>query len=65
MYGKLIIGSGRNHLVERTGPLPDLTLCGCTITQPQNWKIIHALEGDECPRCADRAFLEAECVIPA
>jgi hypothetical protein len=32
------------------------TLCGRTVTQNHSWKLIRALEGDECPQCAELAF---------
>jgi len=37
-------------------PDGDMTLCGCAITRLNRWKRITALEGDECERCADKAF---------
>lgn len=32
------------------------TVCGIILTEHHSWKPIRALEGDECPRCAERAF---------
>ncbi len=56
-YLKLLRGAVK-HLV--VGPASEgVTLCGCSVTQVPNWKQIMSLEGDECPRCAERAFSPA------
>ena len=56
-YLKLVTGGVRHHLcvADQTSP-ESMTLCGCVVTRPQNWKEIKSLEGDECPHCADLAF---------
>ena len=57
---KLLTGATK-HLAIAAGPdSGGATLCGCSITRTAMWKIINSLEGDECPRCAERAFLPAE-----
>jgi hypothetical protein len=56
---------GKNHLILPSRIADDATtLCGATLTNATHWKRIDHLEGDECPRCADRAFW-GETTIPA
>ena len=56
-YLKLVTGGVKHHLCVADQALTEfVTLCGCVITQPQNWKRVNSLEGNECPRCADLAF---------
>ena len=57
-YIKLASGGvKRHHLVVAGPPSAEfVTLYGCVVTQPQSWKLIGRLEGDECERCADLAF---------
>ncbi len=65
-----LIGCGRKHLAPLRSDAPDpsegatTTLCGCTITRVANWTRINALEGDECPRCADLTFRVKEPALP-
>jgi len=57
MYMKVVTGEVVRHLCAMDQFSNDSkTLCGCTVTQSQSWKRIGALEGDECPQCAERAF---------
>lgn len=54
---KLLSGATR-HLAMASDPSQaDTTLCGCGVTRTVMWKVITSLEGDECPECAERAFL--------
>ena len=55
-YMKLVTDGAKRHLVLADQPSTGSTLCGCTVTQSQNWMRIKGLEGDECPRCAELAF---------
>ena len=56
-YLKLATGGVTHHLCVADQGSPEfVTLCGCVITQPQSWKRINGLEGDECARCAELAF---------
>jgi hypothetical protein len=56
-YLKLISQSARRHLVPPgQDPGGITTLCGCTITRARNWRVIAALEGDECEKCANLSF---------
>ena len=56
-YMKLITERGKRHLVlPEQGPGGFATLCGCTVTRAGNWRLIAALEGDECKKCADLSF---------
>jgi len=56
-YMKLMSERTKRHLV-----LPEqdagnfATLCGCAITRAGKWRLITALEGDECKKCADLSF---------
>jgi hypothetical protein len=52
-YTKFLTEAPNKHLAL---PDRDITLCGCAITRPNNWKRITALEGDECEKCAEQAF---------
>jgi hypothetical protein len=54
---KLISERAKRHLVlPEQGPAGFATLCGCTVTRAGDWRLITALEGDECKRCADLSF---------
>ena len=56
-YLKLISTRAKRHLVlpvQNPGGFD--TLCGCTITRAGNWRVITALEGDECEKCAGLSF---------
>jgi hypothetical protein len=56
-YLKLISEKAKRHLVlPGQDPGGFDTLCGCTITRAGNWRVITALEGDECQKCADLSF---------
>ena len=56
-YLKLISERAKRHLVlPAQDPGGFETLCGCTITRAGNWRVITALEGDECEKCADLSF---------
>jgi hypothetical protein len=56
-YMKLITDRAKRHLVlPGQGPGGFATLCGCTVTRAGNWRLITALEGDECKKCADLSF---------
>jgi hypothetical protein len=56
-YMKLISTRAKRHLVlPEQSPGGFATLCGCTVTRAGNWRLIAALEGDECQRCADLSF---------
>ena len=56
-YRKLITGHSRAHLIPSGQADADATtLCGCTVTHAASWKVLTALEGDECTICAERAF---------
>jgi hypothetical protein len=57
-YVKLVTDGRRKHLVlaEELAADGATTLCGGTITRVQGWKRLTRLEGDECERCAARAF---------
>ena len=56
-YTKFLNRETNKHLALPNG---DMTLCGCAIIRLNSWKRITALEGDECERCAEQAFLERE-----
>ncbi len=64
-YLKLLGNSkGKNHLVLPSRLAADATtVCGATLTKVGSWKRIDHLEGDECPKCAERAFW-GEATIP-
>jgi hypothetical protein len=56
-YLKLISERAKRHLVlPAQDPGGFDTLCGCTITRAGNWRVITALEGDECEKCAGLSF---------
>jgi hypothetical protein len=56
-YLKLISERAKRHLVlPAQDPGGFDTLCGCTITRAGNWRVITALEGDECEKCANLSF---------
>ena len=56
-YLKLISERAKRHLVlPAQDPGGFDTLCGCTITRAGNWRVITALEGDECEKCAAVSF---------
>ena len=56
-YLKLISDRAQRHLVvPGQDPGGFVTLCGRTITRAGNWRVITALEGDECEKCADLSF---------
>jgi len=56
-YLKLISEKAKRHLVvPAQDPGGFDTLCGCTITRAGNWRVITALEGDECEKCAGLSF---------
>lgn len=62
-YLKIDGCSAKKHLTLREQPYGgETTLCGCAILRPQGWKTVAALEGDECPKCAELAFGQAEVV---
>lgn len=57
IYMKIIKGGVPHHLcVMDPISYEAKTLCGVILTEHQSWKRIRALEGDECPQCAERAF---------
>lgn len=55
-YIKLIADGAVSHLTNPDQADEGTTLCGCTVTRVKGWKRIATLEGDECPKCADRTF---------
>ena len=56
-YLKLLSGTAK-HLCEADDPGSEcVTLCGCSVTIVRSWIRIQGLEGDECSRCAELAFL--------
>jgi hypothetical protein len=57
MYMKIVTEGVTRHLCLMDGSSNEAkTLCGRTVTQNHSWKRIRALEGDECPQCAELAF---------
>jgi hypothetical protein len=56
-YAKFLTQETNKHLAL---PDRDMTLCGRAITRLNSWKLITALEGDECERCAEQAFSERD-----
>jgi hypothetical protein len=57
MYMKIVSEGVTHHLCLIDGSsIEAKTLCGRTVTQNHSWKRISALEGDECPQCAELAF---------
>ena len=56
-YVKLLADGRRKHLAVAES-LADgaTTLCGGTLTRVRGWQRLTHLEGDECERCAARAF---------
>jgi len=64
-YVKLLTGGRRKHLAlaENLGD-GATTLCGGALTRVQGWKRLTHLEGDECERCADRAFAFTALKVP-
>jgi len=57
MYMKMLSVGAKKHLVAAgRGWDAAETLCGCNITGSHNWKLLMGLEGDECEKCANRAF---------
>ena len=60
MYMKIVTDGFVRHLFLMDQVSDESkTLCGSILTQLQSWKRINSLEGDECPRCAELAFLRA------
>ncbi len=56
-YMKLLTEGVKRHLIPLDQATDGATtLCGCTITHADRWKLIAALEGDECEKCADLTF---------
>jgi hypothetical protein len=56
-YMKLVTGGVKRHLAAGDHPSAEsVTLCGCAVTRSHSWKLIGALEGDECQLCAELAF---------
>jgi len=56
-YMKLVTGGVKRHLAAGDQPSAEsVTLCGCAVTRSHSWKLIGALEGDECHHCAELAF---------
>ena len=56
-YMKLVTGGVKRHLTAGDRPSAEsVTLCGCAVTRSHSWKLIGALEGDECQHCAELAF---------
>src|SRR5258708_2538431 len=56
-YLKLISEKAKRHLVvPAQDPGGFDTLCGCTITRAGNWRVITALEGDECEKMRGFVF---------
>ena len=56
-YMKLVTGGVKHHLAAGDQPSAEsITLCGCAVTRSHSWKLIGALEGDECQHCAELAF---------
>jgi len=56
-YMKLVTGGVKRHLAAGDQPSAEsATLCGCAVTRSHSWKLIGALEGDECQHCAELAF---------
>ena len=56
-YMKLVTGGVKRHLAAGDQPSAEsVTLCGCAVTRSHSWKLIGALEGDECQHCAELAF---------
>jgi len=56
-YMKIVSERTKRHLVLPEQDLGNFaTLCGCTITRAGKWRLITALEGDECKKCADLSF---------
>jgi hypothetical protein len=56
-YLKIDGQSAIKHLTLREAPYAGaITLCGGAIVRAERWKEIAALEGDECPKCAQLAF---------
>jgi hypothetical protein len=56
-YMKLVTGGVKHHLAGANQPsVESITLCGCVVTRWHSWKLIGALEGDECQHCAELAF---------
>lgn len=56
-YVKLIADGKKQHLAMTDGLADGETLCGATLTRVHGWKRVTHLEGDECERCAERAFM--------
>jgi hypothetical protein len=55
-YMKLISERKRHLILPEQDGGSFATLCGCTITRAGKWRLITALEGDECQKCADLSF---------
>ncbi|MEQ1884091.1 MAG: hypothetical protein ABL967_03460 [Bryobacteraceae bacterium] len=58
-YIKLLSTSRKQHLVDETRLKEGVTLCGSTFVRVHNWKRVDHLEGDECERCAENAFVHS------
>jgi len=57
MYMKIVTEGVPHHLcMVDTISYEAKTVCGRILTEHHSWKRIRALEGDECPRCAELAF---------
>jgi hypothetical protein len=57
VYMKIVTDGVAHHLLLMDQVSNESkTLCGSTVTQNHSWKRISALEGDECPQCAELAF---------
>ena len=55
-YMKLVTQGSKRHLVKPDQLEEGVTLCGCLVPGVLCWRRVSALEGDECEKCAQRAF---------
>jgi len=55
-YLKLVAHGVKRHLMKPDKLEERTTLCGSVVTGRHGWRLISALEGDECEKCADVSF---------
>jgi len=56
-YIKMLSAGVKKHLIAEDQRFDEVTtLCGCTVTRPGSCKVVTALEGDECEKCASVSF---------
>jgi hypothetical protein len=59
-YMKLVAHGSKRHLMKPDQLEQGTTLCGCVVTHMLGWQFVSALEGDECEKCVELAFGDAQ-----